>query len=239
MGRGAEAQAGWAWVGAWLGRLTTADGIAGILYPFTLTLLLLIAHSALRLALNSGRLQQAPPETATDGVPLPPYRLLALPILVALTCWWLTLPDPALVYALFWLLPVIVVHALLSALQGVVWKRPRLNQAIAFLVIHLAMLTILVLNWPQALTVLPGFSPLPKPNVVEEFVSRRLSVWTPVNDEFCWNTQLPCTSYINPQLRQRGRDLQHGFQVVSPFRDLLVRIRVVEDGWLVESRGGD
>ena len=158
---------------------------------------------------------------------------------MALTFWWLTLPDPTLVYALFWLLPVILAHALLGALQRVAWTRPRLNQAVAFLIINLAIINVFVLHWPQAVTVLPGFSPLPKADVVEQLLSRRLSVWTPVNDELCWNTQLPCTAHINPQLRQRGRDLDHGFQIVSPFRDSLARIRVVGRGWLVESAPGD
>ena len=49
----------WAWAGPWLRGLTTVDGIAGVLYPVLLALLLWAAYGGLRKALRSGWIHQA------------------------------------------------------------------------------------------------------------------------------------------------------------------------------------
>jgi hypothetical protein len=224
----AELEGRWRWIGPWLGRLLSSSGIAGVLYPLALALLLLFGYGALHRALRAGRIpRQEVPVTEQEQVSARPrrfYWLLTLPVLLAILVWWFTLPDPTLAYALFWLLPIIMAHKFLMALEGTAWSSPHrsaIQQAVAFLVVNLAILVTFALYWPQAVMLSPGFSPLPTPKVMEQLLTRRLSVWTPVDDPRCWNVQLPCTPYANPQLRGRGNDIRHGFQVISQFPSLL------------------
>jgi hypothetical protein len=180
---------------------------------------MLILTYALKIALHKGRIDAKRNETSEAEAPQPHYRLLLLPILLALGSWWLSAPDPTLVFSLFWLLPIIMAHALLTLLAQIAWSRPRLHHIIAFLAVNLALLVALLLNWPQVVTVWHGFAPLPLPDLIEHRLPRRLMVRMPSDGELCWNSRLPCTPYTNPQLRRRGRDIQHGFQVLPQYRN--------------------
>src|SRR5262249_48600972 len=103
--------------------------------------------------------------------------------------------------------------------------RPRLNPAVAFVLVNFLMLFALALSWQQAMTLSPGFSPLPTVNVVEQGLSRRLYVRMPVQDARCWDAQLPCSPHLNAQLRQRGSEMRHGFQIMPQFDEMIASLR--------------
>ncbi|MCC6456039.1 MAG: hypothetical protein IT328_13885 [Caldilineaceae bacterium] len=220
-GRSVEPESAWAWVGPWLRALPSAGMRTVVGYPVAITLLLYAAYGMVRWALRRGRIQPIqqvhPPQD--DPPRPPPYGILTLPIFLGLIFWWLTAPDPRFVRSLLWLLPVIMAHLLLMALAQAQWGRPRLNGAIAFLIVNLAILATFAAYWPQALAIAPGFAPLPRPKLAAQTLQPALTVWTPVEDDRCWDAELPCTPYIVPFLQLRAEDLRHGFRMASPYRE--------------------
>jgi hypothetical protein len=215
------------WVGAWLQRQVEGSGLVALLYPAALAFLLFLLAGRLRWALRNHQPQRLAAAEMTTSPPA--YLLLLLPIFLAVLIWWLTTPEPKLAYALFWLLPIIGAHKVLVTLgmgtSNMLIGRPRLNSAVAFVLVNFLMLFSLALAWPQAVTLEPGFSPLPTVNVVEQGLSRRFHVRVPVQDERCWDAQLPCSPYLNAQLRQRGNEMRHGFQIMPQFEEMIAGLQ--------------
>jgi hypothetical protein len=235
----AEPESPWAWVGPWLRALPSAGMRTVVAYPVAVTLLLYAAYGVVRWALRRGGIQPVQQDHGPqdDSPRPPPYGSLTLPIFLGLIFWWFTAPDPRFVRSLLWLLPVIMAHMLLVALAQARWGRPRLNRALAFLIVNLAILATFAAYWPQALAIAPGFAPLPVPKLVAHTLQPRLIVWTPVEDDRCWDAELPCSPYIVPRLQLRAGDLQHGFRVASPYRESISLDSLHHKGLLESIRG--
>jgi hypothetical protein len=187
----------WAWVGPWMRNLAATEERVAVAYPLTLTFLMAMAYGALRWALRTNRIrvERAYPDEPERRLP---YELLLAPIVLGLIFWWFTAPDPDIVHALFWLLPVVMAHRLLTMLKEAQWGRPRLNHALTFMMVNLAILVTIAASIPQILLLPPGFAPLPTPDLTAQRLPRRLMIWTPLHDERCWDAQLPCSPYVNP-----------------------------------------
>lgn len=211
---------GLAWVGPWLLSLTTSEERIAVGYPLALTLLLAAGYGLVRWFSRARQQPQGARRTMPSPLQ-PPYALLSAPIILGLLAWWATAPNPQLVHSLFWLLPMLLVYRLLERLKQAGWGRPRINQTVAFGLVNLPILLSLAIFWSQFATLPSGFGSPPTPQLVSQRVQRRLSIWMPVDGDLCWDAQLPCSPYVNPQLRRRGADIQHGFRIVSQFPEII------------------
>jgi hypothetical protein len=145
--------------------------------------------------------------------------LLPVPVVVGLLLWCLTVPDMRFAYALFGILPVATMIPAFSFSE-----RPAGMSICRMVLAIFVAVNVSIGSWFWDNTWLitristEGYKPIPVIPVVAKKTTSGLTVWIPKNGEQCWNAQLPCTPYFNPDLKLRKEDIRSGFTVTGQKR---------------------
>ncbi|HEY8165195.1 MAG TPA: hypothetical protein VIF83_06530 [Gemmatimonadaceae bacterium] len=192
----------WSWLGPWLSR--ASHDIVGIVYPLVSSAILIIG------AFLARKLQR---NRTKDSASL--SWIVLVPVLAGMTFWFFTAPDPRFGRVFFWLLALGAALLFVSSIQGAADQRMRGMALWAAVLVADASFIGFVLSKPSGLTAVSsrGWMPVETPRVTVRRTLSGLTVYTPGDDDRCWNAPLPCTPYFTPELRLLGSGLGSGFTV--------------------------
>lgn len=196
-----EVLGSWDWLGPWLRK--SASSIMPTMLPTLISLGALGLYAIGRLRDRGANREPGP-------------GLLALtPLLIMLTFWFFTFPEPKYVRYILWSL------AALSVIMAFeIWSDIDLRAR----VIAIQALALLCLAYVAFVIVGRQSYPLPAgpddgfydhwPVAYQQYLTTSgLQLNVPTNGNQCWQAPLPCTPHPNPQLEARAPgELRHGFR---------------------------
>jgi hypothetical protein len=190
----------WNWLGPWLAR--ASHDIVGVIYPLVSSVILLIGA----IAVQSRRPDRGDASRRVSWI-------ILVPVVAGMGFWFFTAPDPRFGRVFFWLLTIGAALALISALPRVLDGHVLKKAVWATILVADASFIGYVLTKPSRLGAVSsqGWMAVESPQVTARRTLSGLTVYTPGQDDRCWNATLPCTPYFNPQLRLRGTGLASGF----------------------------
>jgi hypothetical protein len=204
----------WGWLELWLSRELT-DRI-GFVFPLAAS----IVSTILALTLRRSIRRKTPAASQKAGL------IVLIPVVVAVVFWFFTAPDPRFGRVFFWILSMSATLLLLRTLE-VTMAPAQFRVALAALtaVVNAPFFYHVLLNSRDGLE-LPSWSgppPVTKPLVTAAQTLSGLVIYVP-EQERCWDSQLPCAPYFNPNLalRVNGR-IDRGFVDRLPPRGTSLR----------------
>jgi hypothetical protein len=113
---------------------------------------------------------------------------------------------------LFWILPVSAAYIVLKTFDT---HQQASRLALALFLAANASVIFFLIQSPQVFTKisLSGYKPIKTPELIEMKTTSGLSVWVPEGGLRCWDSPLPCTQELDPELQLIGKDIQSGFMI--------------------------
>ena len=198
-----EAHADWAWFKPWLQR--QVQNLTAFTYPLLLSLGLAVLAAVTRRKQKTRSLLEAP------GL------FLSVITLAALVFWFIAAPDLRFANGYIYILPMSL--ALLCLEGKKPWKMPRQEFWAALLLV--AILSVNYIGYSllyfKDLSFSPnGFAPIPAAELREEVTHSGLIVHVPASGDRCWDSPLPCTPVLRPELQLLGPDEEgRGFRLLD------------------------
>lgn len=136
-------------------------------------------------------------------------------VILWLICWFFISPDPRFVYGILLFGVFLLSYHLFQVLKSARPIKPFMNLMIASMLAGFSYYFISKL-WKQPVYrnwLVPAQIPQPP---VKEFLIQGVTfrIPEPINNNWnarCYGTKLPCLYKIDPRLKPRGKDIQHGF----------------------------
>ena len=197
-----EVLGNWGWLLPWFQRV--GKMIVDVIYPLVFGLVVLFATLTARITTVSKNL-----------LPSRSDFLLLVPTVGGLIYWFVMAPDPRFAAALFWLFSLGSVLVCLSHTRYLLpggWFG--VAAGVVFAGLYLPVARALVRH-PELFRDVSttGFYRVATARLVERQTRTGLVVYTPEQDDRCWDSPLPCTPFFNPNLRLRKGDIASGFLV--------------------------
>jgi hypothetical protein len=180
--------ASWSWVAPWIQERISRDQTT-VLLPLAVSLVFALACILLLLGVPSARKVN------------PFAYLLPVPVISGLIFWFFSAPDVRFANALFWILPVSLGFVLIRMLEASGSVQPG---RIAYFFLFLGGLTLawMVFKDPHPFLRISktGFEPIPMGQLTIQRTNAGLEILTPIQDDRCWDSKIPCTPMFNDQL---------------------------------------
>lgn len=143
--------------------------------------------------------------------------IFLLPPVVSIIFWFFTAPTVRFAGASFWLLGAG------SMILATSYSKKLQERKILFIILVMSF-CILYKFFPFKNLILTkdkinNFYDIPKVTLKKDITNSGLVMFLPEKGDQCWDAPLPCTPYMNPDLRLRRKgDMQYGF-IISPRDD--------------------
>jgi hypothetical protein len=140
--------------------------------------------------------------------------LILLPPIIAIIFWFFTAPTIRFIGASFWILGVASIILAISCSNKLQWRKILIIIGISICTIYILYKYFTFEGLILTKDKIKNFYNVPKVTLKKEITNTGLVIFLPKEGDQCWDAQLPCSPYMNPDLRLRRKgDIRYGFIV--------------------------
>lgn len=194
----------WDWVPHWI-KINASENIFTVDYPLVISCFFLLA-SILILCFTKKKSSISPTT----------YIILTPPV-AGLIAWFFTAPDVRFARGLFLIFPIAFAYLLITIIENKLTIKHYTRLLYGLFILLSINICIQLFIKPYYIIVerVPTFKNRPLYEMTEKVTNTGLTVWVPVNDDRCGDSELVCTAYFDENLALRGEDLQSGFMIMD------------------------